>query len=247
MTIAKPGLFLAAAILVSGSSIFAAPAQANDVDWSVGVDYVTEYVFRGASLGADSIQPYVEASAGNFTVGAWASTAFGEGSGAASDEIDLYAGYSVPLEGPLTLDLGATYYHYPQGGGLFETDNGATGSYEVSAAVGFADDVLLAPSLAAYYDFTLEAFTLEGAVGHSVGFGEKNGMDLGLTVGLVDGDGFSYEWATASVALSKAITEEASVYVGVNYTLNSEDVLDFNALRQRDELLWFGTGISVGF
>ena len=221
-------------------------AQAGDVDWSLGVDYVTEYVFRGASLGADSIQPYVEASKGNFTAGIWASTGAGEGSAAAGDEIDFYVGYSVPLEGSVSLDLGATYYHYPQGGGFLGTDNGGTGSYEVSAAFGFGD-VPLAPSIAAYYDFTLEAFTLEGGVGHSVSVGEKQGLDFGLTVGAVDGDGFSYEWATGSVALSHPLTDAASVYVGANYTLNSEDVLDFNALTQRDELLWFGTGISTSF
>ncbi|MEM7728610.1 MAG: TorF family putative porin [Pseudomonadota bacterium] len=240
--------------LISGAAVSglalamsaAMPAAAQDVDWSIGVDYVTEYVFRGASLGADSFQPYVEFSTGNFTAGAWASSGFGDGSAASSDEIDLYAGYSVPLDGPMSLDLGVTYYHYPQGGGLFETDNGAAGTYEVSAAVGWGD-VPLAPSLAAYYDLTLEAFTLEGAVGHSVGIGEKNGMDLGVTVGLVDGDGFSYEWATAGLALSHALTDDASVYAGVNYTINSEDVLDFSALRQRDELLWFGTGISTSF
>ncbi|MGB3457501.1 MAG: TorF family putative porin [Litorimonas sp.] len=244
----KRNAFSASAAILSlaATGAIATPAAAQDVDWSIGVDYVTEYVFRGASLGADSIQPYVEASVGNFTVGAWASTAFGEGSAAAADEIDFYAGYSVPLEGPLSLDLGVTYYHYPQGGGLLETDNGGTGSYEFSAAVGFGE-VPLAPSLAAYYDVTLENFTVEGAIGHSVGFGEKNGLDLGLTVGLVDGDGFSYEWATASVALPFAISDSASVYVGANYTLNSDDALDFNALNPRDELLWFGTGISTSF
>ena len=130
-----------------------------------------QYVFRGVSLADDAVQPYVEASYGNFTVGGWFSTGIGANSVFAGDEFDLYAGYSVPLDSSISLDLGATYYHYPQGGDFFETDDGGTGSYEVSASVGFGD-VPLAPSVSAYYDFTLEAFTVEGAVGHSVPFGE---------------------------------------------------------------------------
>ncbi|WP_298915068.1 TorF family putative porin [uncultured Algimonas sp.] len=236
------GTLSAAAALMSVPS----DAQADDVGWSVGLDYVTDYVFRGASLGADSIQPYVEISSGGFTGGIWASTGVGEGSQAAADEIDFYGGYSVPLDGSISLDLGVTYYHYPQSGDLLETEDGAAGSYEVSAALGFGD-VMFAPSVAAYYDFTLENFTLEGAIGHKTGFDEKNAVDFGLTVGLVDGDGTSYEWATATAALSHAITEAASVYVGANYTVNSENALDFNALNRRDELLWFGTGISTRF
>jgi len=134
----------------------------------------------------------------------------------------------VPLDSSISLDLGATYYHYPQGGSFFSTDDGAAGTYEVSASVGFGD-VPLAPAVTAYYDFTLEAFTLEGGVGHSFAIGESQSFDLGLTVGLVDGDGFSYEYGQASAAVSHAFTDDVSAYVGANYALNSEDALDFDS------------------
>jgi len=119
----------------------------------------------------------------------------------------------------------------------------------VSAAVGFGD-VPLAPSVAAYYDFTLEAFTLEGGVGHSVALGEAQSLDLGLTVGLVDGDGFSYEYGQASAAVSHAFTDDVAAYIGANYALNSEDVLDFDSILNGDpkgSMFWLGTGISAGF
>lgn len=249
---------LAASLLAISSSLLAVgTANAQDVSYNVGVDYVGEYVFRGFSLAEDAIQPYVEASVGGFTVGAWASTGFGAGSELYDDEIDLYAGYSVPMEGPVSLDLGVTYYHYPQGGPLLSTRDGGSGSYEFSVAAGFGD-VVLAPSVAAYYDVTLETFTLEGAVGHSVGFGDKNGLDLGLTLGAVEADGGGdYQWAHASVALNHSLSDDASVYVGANYAINSEDnTLDLERfaaganesfVRSDDDLLWFAVGISAGF
>ena len=241
-------IFAASLLAISSTLALNTAAQAQDVSISTGVDLVSDYVFRGVSLADTAVQPYVEASVGNFTVGAWASTGFGDTSVAAADEIDLYASYSVPLESSLSLDLGVTYYHYPQGGGLFSTNDGASGSYEFSAALGF--DAPLAPSVAAYYDVTLEAFTLEGAIGHSVGVGEKQGLDLVLTVGLVDGDGFSYEWGQATAALSHSFTDDVSAYVGVNYTLNSDDALNFSRALNGDpqgDLFWAGMGISAGF
>lgn len=241
---------LAAALLCA--TAFASTAQAQDAEISVstGVDYVTEYVFRGFSLAGAAVQPYAEASVGNFTVGGWFSTAIGEDSVFAGDEFDLYAGYSVPLDSSISLDLGATYYHFPQGGSFFETDDGNAGSYEVSASVGFGE-VPLAPSVTAYYDFTFESFTVEGSVGHSLAIGESQSLDLGATAGLVDVDGGSYEWVTLSASVGHSFTDDVSAYIGGNYSLSSERTLDFGelvdtGLRQRNHL-WFGTGVSAGF
>lgn len=242
-------LTLAAALLCATAIAPTAYAEDAELSISTGVDFVSQYVFRGVSLADDAVQPYVEASYGNFTVGGWFSTAIGENSIVAGDEFDLYVGYSVPLDSSISLDLGATYYHFPQGGDFFATEDGAAGTYEVSAAVGFGD-VPLAPSVTAYYDFTLEAFTLEGGVGHSVAIGEAQSLDLGLTVGLVDGDGFSYEYGQASAAVSHAFTDDVAAYVGANFALNSEDVLDFDSILNGDpkgSMFWLGTGISAGF
>jgi len=238
-------LTLAAALLCATAIAPAAYAQDSDISVSTGVDYVTEYVFRGTSFAGSAVQPFAEASIGNFTVGGWFSTAIGEDSVPAGDEFDLYAGYSVPLEGSISLDLGATYYHFPQGGGFFSTNDGNSGSYEVSASVGFGD-VPFEPSISAYYDFTFEAFTIEGSAGHSIPVGESQSFDLGLTVGHVEVSGGSYEWGTASASLGHSFTDDVSMYIGGNYSLNSDKLLNFggNAKAQK---LWFGTGVSAGF
>ena len=223
-------------------------AQAGDVSVSTSIDYVTDYVFRGVSLADTAIQPGVEVSAGDFTVGAWFSTGVGDTSILAGDEVDLYASYSFALSDTISTDVGVTYYHYPQGGSLFSTNDGASGTYEVFASLGF--DTALAPSVSAYYDFTLEAFTVEGGVGHSLATGDKTSLDLGATVGLVDGDGFSYEYGSASASLGYAFTDAVSAYVGANFALSSEDSLNYKKILQgggEDNLLFFGAGIAAGF
>jgi len=242
-------------VLLMSASASSFTAEAGDVSVTTTIDYTTDYVFRGVSLAESAIQPGVEVAFGDAYVGAWVSTAIGDTSIFAGDELDLYAGYGFELSDTLGADVGITYYHYPQGGGLFETDGGAAGTYEVYA--GLSLDSILSPSLYGYYDFTLEAFTVEGGVGHSVELGEKSSLDLGLTAGLVDGDGFSYEYGQLSAAI---VTDDVSAYVGANYALNSEDALigdsnvdltDLNNpiidLDLGKDKLFFGAGVSAGF
>jgi uncharacterized protein (TIGR02001 family) len=249
MTAIKSKLNLsAAALLLTALTALPQAAHAQDVSVSTGVDLVSDYVFRGVSLADTAIQPYVEASVGNLTVGAWASTGFGETSADAGDEIDLYASYGFDLSEGVGLSAGITYYHYPQGGGLFSTEGGAAGTYEASLGASF--DTILAPSLTAYYDFTLEAFTVEGGVSHSIPVSEKTAFDLGATGGLVDGDGFSYEYGSLSASLGYALSDNTSAYVGGNLALSSEDSLDYRDILAGggdSSLVWFGAGISAGF
>jgi len=242
-------LALSATFMVGMIAPLSAPIAANaqDVEVTVGADYVTEYVFRGVSLADEAIQPYAEATFGNFTAGVWASLSEGTGASAAGDEVDLYVSYSLPVE-TFSLDAGLTYYHYPQGGGLFETDGGSAGTYEVSLSAGF--DAPLEPSITAYYDLTLEAFTLEGGLSKNVAMSDALSLDLGATAGIVEGSGSGYEYASLSSAVSTAIGEAASAYVGANLALSTEDSLDFADLLAgggRKDQLWFGVGLSTGF
>lgn len=238
-------------LVLSANLAMGVSAHADDLSVTATIDYTTDYVFRGVSLADSAIQPGVEVSAGDFYGGAWFSTGVGDTSLFAGDEIDLYAGYGLSLSDTLSADVGVTYYHYPQGGSLFSTNGGGSGTYEVYA--GLALDTALAPSVYAYYDFTLEAFTLEGSVGHSVPLGDTLSLDLGLTAGLVDvSGGGGWEWAQASAAVSHAFTDDVSAYVGANFAVNSEDLLNYEDFLTSpfvgdDNLFFFGTGISAGF
>jgi len=265
---------LAAALL--GAIALAPSAHAQDfgqlledIEVNSTLDTVSEYVFRGVSLGSGSVQPGTSLSLGGLTVGSWYSAGFGEDSAVQSDELDLYASYSLPLEGPISVSGGITYYFFPQAGDFLETDGGSTGSFEVNGNIGL-NDVPLSPNVTAYYDFNLESLTLEGNVSHSFDLPRDGwSANLGLTVGHVDLDGetfFSdatkpfdnYQWGTATVSANKAITDDISFYVSGNFTANSESsALDFNQVTAADgsvfadrddsTLFWFGTGISVNY
>ena len=227
-------ILLASAVLGITS---AAPlaAQAQDYSISASIDYVTEYVFRGVSLEDEAIQPGVEVAVGDFAVGAWASAGFGSDSQADTDELDLYAGYSFGLTDLISGSVGVTNYIYPDSQDTFEF------------SLGGALDTVLAPSLTAYYDVTLESFTLEGGVGHSFPLADKTSFDLGITAGLVDVSGGNYEYASASASLGYGFADNFSGYVGANYVINSEDSLDFDGPTADDNLLWFGVGVASGF
>lgn len=79
---------------------------------SANVALTSEYVFRGISQTAEdpAIQGGFDATCGLFYAGVWASSLNFDG--AASIEIDVYAGIK-PKTGPVTWDLGVIYYAYP--------------------------------------------------------------------------------------------------------------------------------------
>ena len=250
-------------LLVSASFALASAApltaQASDiiegVSVSTSIDYVSEYVFRGVSFARGAVQPGVELSKGNLTVGVWTSAAIGEASAVAGDEIDVYASYGFDLSDTISASVGATIFHFPDvDGGLF--DFGGASTLEFSAGVGF--DTLLAPSVTAYYDVDLEAFTLEGGLSHSVPVADKTSVDFGLTGGFVaaDGDG-DYEYGVGSVSLGYAFTDNVSSYIGANYSVSSIDSLNFRrfvdptgtafSATTDDTETWFGVGFAAGF
>jgi len=253
---------IVAIVLLAATTIAPATYAKDDgeINITAGIDGVSEYVFRGKSLGGNSIQPFAEVSAVGFSVGAWYSTGIGSDSNIQANEWNLYAGYAVPLKGPVSIGLGATYYYYPDNGSLFEINNGYTGSVELSGSVGL-DDIFLSPSASLYYDITLENLTAEASIGHSFDLPVDGwSTDLGLTTGHVEDNGpFDYRWTTATVALNTSFADNVDFYLSGNFTVNSEDYslgfervevpnFDFAyGVTRDDTLFWAGTGISVSF
>ena len=75
--------------------------------FNIGADFVSRYVWRGLEF-SDSpvIQPYVEYTLGNLTLGSWAS--YETGGQVIGQEFDLYASYSFGA-----ISLGFTDYSFP--------------------------------------------------------------------------------------------------------------------------------------
>ena len=241
----------------------------EDIEVTSTIDTVSEYVFRGISLGENSVQPGTQLSVYGFTAGTWYSTGFGKSSAAQLDELDLYAGYQLPLDGPVQLGIGGTAYVYPQGNDIDDSSGGTTATYEVNATAGL-QDVLFSPSVFAAYDFTLDNFTIEGNLSHSFDLprdgwsleASLNGghveLDEVVTGATPDEDFDSYQYGTISLAANKVITDNIGFYVSGNFTANTEDdTLNFDIIDNTPDtpdsfndsstVFWVGSGLSVGF
>ena len=109
----------AALALMSSVPAFAQEAPTSPITVTGSVGLVSDYRFRGVSQSDKAM-----AVQGGFTAthesgvyaGTWASNLAGWGTfGGAGIELDLFAGYAIPLNESTTLDVGLTWYMYPSG------------------------------------------------------------------------------------------------------------------------------------
>ncbi len=237
---------ISTAAIVAGMSVAAPAANAfdyNDIDWTVTADVVSEYVFRGTTLGSESTQLGLQADYNNFYVGTWTSNAFGEESLLSTDELDIYAGYGFDLPYGFTGDVGGTIYHYPQLGDLFDfgddlgspislpVTNDDASTFELFAGATY--DHALSPTVYAYYDTLLQSFTLEGTTAYTYPLTPSFNLDLNGTLGYVSldnatnfsgGDNFtSYIYGALGGNVSYPFAESTSAYIGINGGFSSED------------------------
>ena len=102
----------------------------------------TDYRFRGVSQSDEGMAVqggFTLSHSSGFYAGAWGSNLSGWGTfGGANMELDLYAGYKLPV-GEGTLDLGGTWYMYPSGADttdfaeLYAKLSGAAGPVSLTA------------------------------------------------------------------------------------------------------------------
>ena len=229
----KKSLVIAVAALVTGGI-----AQAGDLSVSADVTFASKYVFRGLQLGDNSLQPSVELTQDQFYGGIWVNQPLENRSSISlEDEIDFYLGWTPQLSDAVALDIGATHYYYTGAVGRPSTDS----STEVFVGANFSMDKLT-PGIYAYYDFDLEAFTVQGNLGFSVPLDQAGtSLDLAASIGNVSPDvGDSYTYYTVGASLPYKINEHATIKVGVNWATNDLDGAD-------DDHLWYTAGVTVGF
>ncbi|HEX2100665.1 MAG TPA: TorF family putative porin [Candidatus Synoicihabitans sp.] len=224
----KTALILAA--LIAGSSVRAQDATSS---YSLTLDfpYVSEYVFRGISYADDAVQPSIEFATGDFYAGIWTSLPVTNGF---TNEYDFYAGYGIAVSETWALDLGATYYYYPQ------TDSG---DEQFEPFVGISGDIGggFTSSLYVYYETEFKVFTYQGSLGYSIPLSDTMSLDLSGTLGYVDpdaGESYAY-WGLGSV-LTYKLNQSASAYVGLNYANNDLDWAE-------GDFLFVNTGVTIGF
>jgi len=228
------------ALLAAGFTAHAqTPVQESKLSYSVTVDfpYASKYVFRGIENAKDSIQPSIEVASGNFYAGVWTNWTNQPITNNSDNEIDFYAGYGIPLNDVWKLDVGATFYYYP------EADKSSLDEHTFEGYVGLTGTIQgFTPGIYAYYDFDLKAFTVQGSVGYSVPL-ESSGtsLDFTATLGNVSPDvGDDYLYYGIGVNMPFKLTDKATFAVGVQYASNDLDGAD-------GDHLWFTTGLTVGF
>jgi uncharacterized protein (TIGR02001 family) len=225
------------AALVAGASL---QAQEPASSYTITVDFshTSEYVFRGTKFADDSFQPSVEIAKDNWYAGVWTNQPMKSSIDSEIDfydEIDFYVGRGLPLNDTWKVDTGATLFYYPENdksSGLdtttFEGYVGITG-----AVSGFT------PSFYTYYDFTLETWAFQGAVGYSIPLADKLSLDLTGTVGLVTPDlGDSYVYYGVGAVLPYKLTDKATASLGIQYASNG-------ATGSEDHF-FFTAGITIG-
>lgn len=212
------------------------PAQEKKLSYSVTMDfpYAGKYVFRGRESAKESIQPSIEIASGNFYAGLWMNQPITNNT---DNEIDFYAGYFVPLNEFWKVDVGGTFYYYP------EADTSAAIEHTFEGYVGITGTVSgFTPGLYSYYDFDLKQFVIQGSVGYSVPLKEVGtSLDFTFTLGNVSPDeGEDYRYWGVGLNLPYKLTDKATVAVGAQYVSNDIDGAD-------DDFLWFTAGLTVGF
>lgn len=182
-------------LLAVPALLFAVPATAQEIadppssalSVSGGVDLVSDYRFRGLSLSDKdvAVQPTITVTHDSgFYLGAWGSN-IDAGPARGDVEAQLYGGYEAQIASGTRLDLGATYYWYPDGDKAFGPSDFGEASARLSymlgpveatgmvayawdqAALGDADNLYLRLGLSSGIPNT--PVTLKASVGHSDG------------------------------------------------------------------------------
>lgn len=235
-------------------------AQAGDLTIDSALQFESRYVFRGVQYAETSMQPAVTLKKGGFRLGAWFNLPVGDDDNvvpANGEELDLVIGYSAPLSDLVTIDVGLTYYVFPEAmsgfGDFYEEDGDGLGINTLEPFVGFSFAAPLAPSIYFYRDFMYDTFTVQGAVNHSFPVSGKLSFDLGATLGYVidDAGGEDYVYGVASAGFSLPLSDAAKATAGVRYggsdIPGGSLVDDSVAGTTKSDGLWWGVGLSVSF
>lgn len=210
--------FLTSALVAGlGVAAFSASAQEEApglnngaVSFALGVDVPTKYIFRGYELEENGliVQPYAEASFAiaegvDFYIGTWNSIhedETGATAGSSNDEwyeSDLYAGVSLGMFDPISLDISYVHYLYP---------NNNFGDYkEINVAVGFDDTGLYGENDLTLSPYALVAFEFDTT---SAGDDDNIYLEVGAEYGmsLVESEDYPID-LTIPVAIGMSIDE----------------------------------------
>ena len=221
------------AVLAFFSALSADKVAAEDIGAEVSVGYDTDYMFRGVNLGQDLLWSDVNVSTSlsdglDLGVGAWYANVADD---AGNDELDIYAGLSTSM-GDMSVDLGATYYYYPD-------PTAGEGTLEFGIGLGTSAGPIDL-SLGLYYDIDLEAAYYEVGAATSFDLTDTMAVDVGGAIGNADGDTLTALTFTIGVPITLSDSASLSPYVGVNIPLDDYE-------EEFGDDIYSGLSLTVGF
>ena len=221
------------AVLAFFSALSADKVAAEDIGAEVSVGYETDYMFRGVNLGQDLLWSDVNVSTSlsdglDLGVGAWYANVADD---AGNDELDIYAGLSTSM-GDMSVDLGATYYYYPD-------PTAGEGTLEFGIGLGTSAGPIDL-SLGLYYDIDLEAAYYEVGAATSFDLTDTMAVDVGGAIGNADGDTLTALTFTIGVPITLSDSASLSPYVGVNIPLDDYE-------DEFGDDIYSGLSLTVGF
>ena len=190
--------------LVAGSSLI----QAQELTGEFSLGYESDYIFRGVRLGDEHIFPALLIEYGDYYGGVWSAMPLDRED---MPEVDFYAGYNTELDDLVSLDIGLTYYTYPD-----ISDQ----TLEFYAGISF--DLEFAPAIYIFYDMDLEVFTIDASAAYSIPAGDLASIDLSGRLGYVDPDENTsltegYFYYEAGVDYVYNVSDSMTASVGVRY------------------------------
>lgn len=220
-------------ILFTGlAALSVCAASYGQYSLSVDVTYATNYVFRGIQLGDGTLHPSIEGSVDDFYAGVWFATPLeNRNSEGWSDEVDFYAGYTPSLSDTIALDIGATYFTYPNSDNTFELFTGM--NFDLGGVT---------PGVYVYRDLDLETWTYQGNIGYSIPLESMGAsLDLSASLGWVNPDhDQDYSYWGASAVIPYQLAENATASVGIHYASNDLDTGE-------DNFVYGTVGLTIGF
>ena len=194
-------------------------ASVSSAQVKFGMDLYSHYVWRGADLSAQSLQPSITYTTGGLSVGAWASySTIGTYS-----ENDLWASYSV---GPVSVYF--TDYYVPSAttAGFFNYANNG-GAHTLEGGLGYTGPAVFPVTVAAYYNLSGDAdnsayiqasypFTIDTVTSLSVFVGGTPSRSItyyGTTKGTITNFGLTF-------SKTVKVTESFSLPFNASYIIN---------------------------
>jgi len=220
-----------------GLTIAALTALAATASAELAVDITTAYVFRGETFNDEiNVQPGFETDilGGAVTFGTWANfnTDISE-----FDEIDYYFAIPLPLEGPVSVEVGYTEYTYPFDGGDADREPYIEFGMDLDVAeVG----VLFAYGVSGGIDSSLYIGLMAGT---ELDLAENISLGLGAELGYLNPDegesGFSHLTLTAGTDVGIPETDH-SISLGLTYIVELDD-----EVLVVDEDIYFTLGFTL--